>query len=134
MSQLFLIFVLLLIGGLWLDGLRVREAGLRSCLSACPSYGVQLLDDTITLCQISLAWERSGMYVRRIYLFEFSEDGYERRSGQIRSAGCGSNHCSSTCPRPQQSLFNDLQRRRFARRRFALGPIRRRLVIRRLSP
>ncbi len=87
MSQVFWIFLILLIGGLWLECLRAREMALQSCVSACRAQGVQLLDDTVALERLGLVWGSSGLGVHRVYRFEFSSNGNERCLGRIAMRG-----------------------------------------------
>ncbi len=69
---------------LWLDGTGAREAGIRAARQACESEDMQLLDDTIAFA--SLKPERTGegrLALRRVYKFEFSDTGNNRRNGSV---------------------------------------------------
>ena len=82
---------LLLLGAavaVWVDALRSREAALAAGRSACERYGVQFLDDTVAFARLRFARDGDGrLRVERLYSFEFSEDGSNRRSGSIRVHG-----------------------------------------------
>jgi hypothetical protein len=85
----YLIALLLVLGGgwLWLDGARAREMAVGLAQRACRERGVQLLDQAVALRRISLRWRRQGIRVRRVYRFEFSEEGVGRRTGYLVLSG-----------------------------------------------
>ena len=81
------VFILLL-GGLafwfWSNSLQAREAALRAGRNACRQMDVQLLDETVSLTRMGVARNIAGrMTLRRIYEFEFSIQGVERRRGRV---------------------------------------------------
>lgn len=82
---------LLLLGAavaVWIDALRAREAALDAGRKACERYGLQLLDDTVAFARLRLARDEDGrLGLQRLYTFEFSENGSNRRSGAIRVHG-----------------------------------------------
>lgn len=82
---------LLLLGAavaVWIDALRAREAALDAGRKACERYGLQLLDDTVAFVRLRLARDEDGrLGLQRLYTFEFSENGSNRRSGAIRVHG-----------------------------------------------
>lgn len=68
----------------WLDSLRARERALEHCRYACERNGLQLLDETVAC--VSLRPERDAdgrLVLRRIYAFEFTDNGNNRRHGSI---------------------------------------------------
>ena len=85
------ILALLLLGAavaVWIDALRAREAALDAGRKACERYGLQLLDDTVAFVRLRLARDEDGrLGLQRLYTFEFSENGSNRRSGAIRVHG-----------------------------------------------
>lgn len=83
MSSLLAIFLLLLIGWFWLDSLRAREIALAICKRACEGEDLQLLDQTVALRRLGLSWQAEGLRLRRVYRFDFSEEGVGRRSGHL---------------------------------------------------
>ncbi|WP_295445966.1 DUF3301 domain-containing protein [uncultured Thiodictyon sp.] len=89
MDNLFLLFFLLLIGWFWLDSLRVRERALTICRAACERRDLQFLDQAVALRRLRLAWGREGVRLRRVYRFDFSEEGLGRRSGYLVMRGMG---------------------------------------------
>ena len=83
MSNLFAIFFLLLIGWFWLDSLRAREIALGICKAACEARGLQLLDQAVVLRRLGLSWRADGIRLRRVYRFDFSEEGVGRHNGYL---------------------------------------------------
>lgn len=87
MDNLLAIFLLLLIGWFWLDSLRSREIATGVCQAACKQRGLQFLDQAVALRKLGLAWRAEGIRIRRVYRFDFSEEGVGRRSGHIVMRG-----------------------------------------------
>ena len=72
----------------WIDSLRARERALVAGRRACERYGLQLLDETVQFSRLGLARDEAGrIRLRRIYRFEFSETGDNRRHGAIVMLG-----------------------------------------------
>ena len=73
---------------LWMEILRAREAALLRAKNACRSHGLQLLDQSVVCVSLRLARGSDGrVAIRRVYRFEFSDDGRNRRSGTITMLG-----------------------------------------------
>jgi hypothetical protein len=83
MEYLFVIFALLLLGWFSLDSLRAREIATEICRAACSRADVQLLDETVALRRLNVARTAAGLRLRRIYRFDFSEEGTSRKSGYL---------------------------------------------------
>lgn len=83
MSNLSAILLLLLLGWFWLDSLRAREIALGICRAACDARNLQFLDQTVVLRRLGLSWGREGIRLRRVYRFDFSEEGVGRHSGYV---------------------------------------------------
>ncbi len=83
MSHITVISLLLFTVGFWLSALRARERALGLSRRACENHGVQLLDQTVALTRLRLAWHHEGLRLRRTYTFEFSEEGIGRNSGRL---------------------------------------------------
>lgn len=82
--------LLLLIAGVWLwrDSLRAREAGMRASRAACDADGVQFLDDTVAISSVWPARDDDGrLRLRRVYTFEYSDTGNNRRRGWVTLLG-----------------------------------------------
>ena len=73
---------------LWLDSLGTREIGVRAVRTACVEEGLQLLDDTVAIRSLRLARDDDGqLRLRRVYGFEYSDTGDNRRPGSVTLLG-----------------------------------------------
>jgi uncharacterized protein DUF3301 len=81
------IISLVFIGGLvwlWFDSSGAREAGVKAARFACESENLQFLDDTVSIDHLKLARNDDGqVMLRRVYKFEFSDTGDNRRNGSV---------------------------------------------------
>ncbi|HRJ51809.1 MAG TPA: DUF3301 domain-containing protein [Candidatus Thiothrix moscowensis] len=83
MENLLLIGVIGLGVWFWLDSMNARERAVAAALRACREINVQFLDQTVVLESMKPARNRQGhLVLRRIYGFEFSIEGVERRRGR----------------------------------------------------
>lgn len=72
----------------WVDSMKARERAVGAGRSACERYEVQFLDDTVSFVAMRLARDEEGrLKIRRIYSFEFSDTGNNRRHGTIVMLG-----------------------------------------------
>lgn len=72
----------------WVDSLGARERALAVCARACADSQVQFLDQTVALKRLRLGRHADGrMRLRRLYAFEFSTDGANRRRGSAELLG-----------------------------------------------
>lgn len=88
LSELFIFGILGSLIWLWFDGTAAREAGVAAVRKACLADGLQLLDETIAIRSLRLKRcvdGRLGLY--RIYEFEYSQTGDDRRRGSIHLFG-----------------------------------------------
>lgn len=77
-----------LAGWFWYDSMRSRERALRAGRGACEREGLQFLDDTVLCTRIRPTRDGSGrVKLRRVYTFEFSDDGRRRRAGSVVMVG-----------------------------------------------
>jgi len=68
----------------WIDSLRARERALAAGRRACERNGLQLLDETVVGAGLRLARNDAGeLRIRRVFVFEFSDNGNNRRRGSI---------------------------------------------------
>ena len=73
-----------LAGWLAWDALRARERANDAMRSACRARGLFFLDDTVSLSSLRPVRDEDGhMRLRRIYHFQFSDTGHNRRDGTI---------------------------------------------------
>ncbi|ADC61045.1 DUF3301 domain-containing protein [Allochromatium vinosum] len=87
MSHLLTVCLLLLLGWFWLDSLRAREIAIGICQAACRQRELQFLDQAVALRRLGLSWRSEGVRLRRVYRFDFSEEGMGRRQGYIVMRG-----------------------------------------------
>lgn len=88
MWEIALLVVAALAGWLVFDTLRAREAAVAVAKAACRQHGVQFLDDTVRRLRTRLVRHGEGhAALRRIFAFEFSEDGVSRRGGSVTVLG-----------------------------------------------
>ena len=83
MSTLTGILLIALVIWLWLDGARAREIATGICEAACRQRGLQFLDQTVALRHLGVRRTAAGLRLRRVYRFDFSEEGVGRRSGYL---------------------------------------------------
>jgi hypothetical protein len=72
----------------WIDSLRARERAVAAGRRACERSGLQLLDETVSGASTRLARNEDGqLRIRRVFVFEFSDTGNNRRRGSITLLG-----------------------------------------------
>ncbi|CAB1370035.1 DUF3301 domain-containing protein [Denitratisoma oestradiolicum] len=82
------LMVIAVLGWLWLDSFKAHEAGINAARSACESENLQLLDETVFLNSLRMARNDDGQVVlRRVYQFEYSDTGDNRRRGSVMLLG-----------------------------------------------
>ncbi|MGE5465970.1 MAG: DUF3301 domain-containing protein [Ignavibacteria bacterium] len=73
---------------LWYDSLRARDAGIQAVRAACAAEDLQLLDETVAIVGLRPARDDEGrMTLRRVYEFEYTDTGDNRRRGSIVMLG-----------------------------------------------
>ena len=73
-----------LLAWLWYDSMRARERAVAVGQAACAREQLQFLDETVECTSVRPARNAAGRLVlRRVYRFEFSDDGSRRRAGSI---------------------------------------------------
>lgn len=86
--ELLLLMLLAAAVWLWMDSLRARETGIRAAREACSEEGLQLLDETVVIRSLRPARDDEGqLKLRRVYAFEYSDNGDNRRSGSVTMLG-----------------------------------------------
>jgi len=69
---------------LWLDSFQAHAAGIEAVRAACAAEDLQLLDETVSLASLRPERNEDGQVtLRRIYEFEFSDTGDNRRRGSV---------------------------------------------------
>jgi hypothetical protein len=85
MQEILFIFILLGVLWLWRDSTSAREKATSAARAACKQINAQFLDETVMMVKIRLCRRNSGtMALCRLYDFDFTLDGEQRRSGIIR--------------------------------------------------
>ncbi len=75
---------------LWFDGAKARETGIQLVRKACETESLQLLDETIALASLKPVRTEDGWLAwRRVYEFEYSDTGNNRRRGSVHLIGQG---------------------------------------------
>ncbi|GEM_PF-385270 len=86
-STLFAIIILGLAGIFWMNAARARELAVGISRAACNRERYQFLDDSVYLQRVALRWTPSGLRFRRMYRFEYSENGRARDMGYVLLIG-----------------------------------------------
>lgn len=87
-SGLVLLVLLGLLLWLWQNSLSAREAAIRAAREVCKQQQLQLLDGSVALQRLRPARLTNGqLSLRRTFLFSYSEDGLERKTGFVIMAG-----------------------------------------------
>ncbi len=88
MIQLFFLLLFVLLAWFWYDTMQAREQAILIGKRHCQQDGLQLLDETVSLASLRLRRNRDGHAAfRRVYEFEFSDNGDNRRIGSITLLG-----------------------------------------------
>ncbi len=98
MENLGLILIAFFVGWFWLDSLRAREIAIGICSTACQQRGVQFLDQTVALRRLGVRWTQEGIRLRRVYRFDYSEEGFARVSGHLVMLGLNMEELSMGLP------------------------------------
>ncbi len=85
---IFLLAALLSIVWFWIDSLGAREVAIGAGQRACEQINVQFLDQSVAAGRVGLGRDPRGrVQFRRVFLFEFSRDGGDRRRGRVVTLG-----------------------------------------------
>ena len=94
----------------WLDSARAREIATGICETACRQRQLQFLDQTVALSRIGPRWTNQGIRVRRVFRFDYSEQGFGRRSGHITMLGTAMDEFSLGLPSERDNVAEILRR------------------------
>lgn len=87
-SEILVLLAFAVLAWFWFDSLKVRERALAVGPGACERSGLQFLDQTVECISLRLARNEDGrVSIRRIYRFEFTDNGESRRAGTIVMMG-----------------------------------------------
>ncbi|NNF95885.1 MAG: DUF3301 domain-containing protein [Halobacteria archaeon] len=87
MSTLTSIVLIISIIWFWLDSARAREIATELAAVVCRQRGLQFLDQTVALRAITPRWTGKGIRIKRLFRFEYSEEGLGRHQGHIIMVG-----------------------------------------------
>ncbi len=87
MTTLVPLLLIALLVWFWLDSARAREIATAICQSACEQRNLQFLDQTVALRRLGLRWTQRGIRIRRLFQFDYSEEGVGRRDGHVILVG-----------------------------------------------
>lgn len=69
---------------LWFDSLKARDAAIAATRRACETESLLLLDDTVAIASLKPDRDAEGhLKLRRVYEFEYSDTGNNRRKGSV---------------------------------------------------
>jgi hypothetical protein len=78
------LLLIVAIGWFWLNSIKARDMAMSACRRACDAESLQFLDDTVSAARIRLERDDDGVLSwRRVYRFEYSDTGNNRRPGSI---------------------------------------------------
>ncbi len=82
--EVFGLLLVVALGWFWLNGIKARDAAMIACRRACDAEGLQFLDDTVSTARVRPERDDDGVLrLRRVYSFEYSDSGNNRRPGSI---------------------------------------------------
>ena len=84
MSAILVLLIIVLLARIWYSAQHCRDVAIVAARDACARQGLQFLDGSAALRRLRPGFTRSeGPFMSRTYTFEYSADGFERRSGCI---------------------------------------------------
>ncbi|MDO8958222.1 MAG: DUF3301 domain-containing protein [Rhodocyclaceae bacterium] len=82
------LLILSALAWLWFDSIKARDIAVQAAQAACSTNALQLLDATVSIASLKSARDEDGQLVlRRVYSFEYSDTGNNRRPGSIGMLG-----------------------------------------------
>ena len=88
LTEILFLFLIAFAVWFWLDSLKAREIGLLAARNACRAENLQFLDETVAGNSLRPARDEAGrLKLRRVYTFEYSDTGNDRRTGTVTMLG-----------------------------------------------
>jgi len=82
------LLILFALAWLWFGSIKARDTAVRTARAACIADDLQFLDETVSIASLKPARNEDGqMVLRRVYSFEYSDTGDNRRPGSIAMLG-----------------------------------------------
>ncbi len=86
--ELFALLAVALVCWAWYAIMQGREAALAAGKRVCEAQGLQLLDDTVAMSDLKIRFSKiHGVTLSRVYGFEFTDTGDNRRQGVLVMEG-----------------------------------------------
>jgi Protein of unknown function (DUF3301) len=86
--ELFALLFVALVCWAWYAIMQGREAALAAGKRVCETQGLQLLDDTVSMSRLRIRRNKiDGIILARVYRFEFTDTGDNRREGALIMEG-----------------------------------------------
>jgi hypothetical protein len=93
----------------WIWLTRARERVDLISREVCSDLRVQRLDESVALRRVSLRRAERGIQLRRVFSFEFSTDGVDRRRGDVCLLGSKAMPAWVRIDHPDGVIFIDLE-------------------------
>ena len=78
----YIVLLAVLIGGwFWFDTMKIRERANTIARQSCEKADVQFLDGTVSFAKISMINTSAGLRLRRVFVFDYSENAENRKQG-----------------------------------------------------
>ncbi|MEX0943600.1 MAG: DUF3301 domain-containing protein [Pseudomonadales bacterium] len=88
MSEIILLVVIVAAALYWMSAMRCKEVAIMAARRECKLCNVQLLDQTVHLTKLSMSRDQNQQWrIWREYHFEYSDNGEERRAGELTLLG-----------------------------------------------
>jgi hypothetical protein len=110
MSSIAPLLIIALLIWFWLDSARAREIAVGICKAGCEQRGLQFLDQTVALRRLGLRWTRQGIRIRRMFQFDYSEEGMGRQDGHVILVGIQLEEFSLGLPSGENKVVSFKQR------------------------
>lgn len=87
MTAYFVLFAALMGGWFWFDTMKIRERANVIARQSCEKADVQFLDGTVSFAKISIINTADGLRLRRVFVFDYSENAENRKQGFLVFSG-----------------------------------------------
>ncbi|NNF17525.1 MAG: DUF3301 domain-containing protein [Gammaproteobacteria bacterium] len=76
-----------IVGWFWFDTMKIRELANAAARHNCRKAALQFLDGTVAFAKLSVVTTSAGLKFRRVFVFDYSEDGENRKQGFLIFVG-----------------------------------------------
>ena len=81
MSAFLVLLAMAIAGWFWFDSMKIRELANDVARHSCRKADVQFLDGTVAFANLKPVTTSRGIGLRRVFVFDYSEDGENRKQG-----------------------------------------------------